>query len=277
MKKLYFLLAAICPHLISLAQTDSTGGQNNSGSRDTILIGNMIIIKKGGNRTGSDSGRVTVHHRNNKNKTSWGAVDLGFSNFTDNTDYASLAAQQFAPGANKEWFNLRNGKSINVNIWIFMQRVNLVSHFVNLKYGLGLELNNYRYEDNIRFSKNPTTVYKDVTNNYSKIKLAADYLTVPVMLNFNFTPGKDNFKGFGLSVGASAGYLYSSRQKFVTREFGKQKVKDDFDMRPFKISYIAELQAGPITLYGSLATQSMFEKGLDQTPYNIGIRLSGGK
>jgi len=60
----------------------------------------------------------------------------------------------------------------------------------------------------------------------------------------------------------------------ITNEDGKQKTHDDFYLRPFKISYVAELQLGPVKLYGSLATQSMFEKGLDQTPYNIGLRLS---
>jgi hypothetical protein len=279
MKKIFFLLAAICPHLISLGQTDSTNhNQNNGNNRDTIIIGNMIIIKKGGNRRSGDSSRtVRVSHnkrRNSNTSTNWAIVDLGFNNFTDNTNYASNAAQQFAPGSNEDWFNLRNGKSINVNIWFFMQRLNLVSRVVNLKYGLGLELNNYSYENNIRFTENPTMVYNDLTKHYNKVKLAADYVTVPLMLNFNFTPNNANHKSFGLSVGASAGYLYSSRQKFVTREAGKQKVKDDFDMRPYKISYIAELQAGPIQFYGSMATRSMFEKGLDQTPYNIGIRLS---
>jgi hypothetical protein len=34
------------------------------------------------------------------------------------------------------------------------------------------------------------------------------------------------------------------------------------------------LNLGPVKLYGSYAMKSMWEKGLDQTPYNVGIRLS---
>ena len=37
-------------------------------------------------------------------------------------------------------FKLKTVKSVNVNIWFFMQRLNLIKHYVNLKYGLGLEL-----------------------------------------------------------------------------------------------------------------------------------------
>ncbi len=278
MKNYYMLMAALCLYTISFGQTDSTGKEGKSGrNSDTIRIGNLIIITNRDHRKNTDTTEVDVHTQKktpSNLSTNWGIIDLGFNNFTDNTNYSSVAAQQFAPGADKDWFKLRNGKSVNVNIWFLMQRLNIIKHVVNLKYGLGLELNNFRYEENIRFRKNPTMVYKDPVLNYSKNKLATDYITVPVMLNFNFTPGKENIKSFGLSVGASAGYLYASRQKFISAETGKQKVKNNFDLRPYKINYIAELQLGPIKLYGSLATQSMFEKGLDQTPYSVGLRLS---
>lgn len=277
MKNFYLLMAALCLYTISFGQSDSTGKEKSGRRRDTIRIGSMIIITNKDHRKNTDTTVVNVEYKKKKQSnlsTNWGSIDLGFNNFTDNTNYTSSAAQQFAPGAGKDWFKLRNGKSINVNIWFVMQRLNIIKHVVNLKYGLGLELNNFRYEENIRFRKNPTMVYKNPVIIYTKNKLATDYLTVPVMLNFNFTPGKENHKSFGLSVGASAGYLYTARQKFISGETGKQKVKNNFDLRPYKINYVAELQLGPIKMYGSLATQSMFERGLDQTPYSVGLRLS---
>jgi hypothetical protein len=208
--------------------------------------------------------------------TNWLIVDLGFTNYTDKTNYAGATAQTFAPGSNSNWFNLKNNKSVDVNIWFFMQRLNVVKHVVNLKYGLGIELNNYRYQDNIKYMTNAatqaTTVIMD-TVSYSKNKLAADYVTVPFMINFNFTPQLK--EGFGISVGISAGYLYSSRQKTISSEFGKKKNFDDFDLNPWKLSWIAEAQLGPVILYGSLATKSMFNsQGLNQVPYTFGIRLS---
>ncbi|MEO6001010.1 MAG: outer membrane beta-barrel protein, partial [Chitinophagaceae bacterium] len=278
MKNYYMLVAAVCLHLISFGQSDTTGNNKRSGTeRDTIRIGNMIIIKNKDYRTKTDTTIVDVKYLRKKLSnlsTNWGIIDLGFNNFTDNTNYASASTQQFAPGSTKDWFNLRNGKSINVNIWFVMQRLNIIKHVVNLKYGLGLELNNFRYEEDIVFSKNPTIINKNPLINYSKNKLATDYLTVPLMLNFNFTPRKDNFSTFGLSVGVSGGYLYTSRQKLISGENGKEKNKNNFDLRPYKINYIAELQLGPVKVYGSMATQSMFEKGLDQTPYSVGLRLS---
>ena len=154
-----------------------------------------------------------------------------------------------------------------------MQRFNIIKHVVNLKYGVGLELNNYHFDDEkIRFNKNPTMVIKDADlTDASKNKLAADFLTVPMMLNFNFTPNRKN--GFGISGGISAGYLYSARQKIKIND-DKDKVRNDFDLKRWKLSYVGELLLGPVKIYGSYAMDNMWDKGLDQTPYNVGLRLS---
>jgi hypothetical protein len=263
--------------LAGLAQSDTTAPDQS----DTIRVGGMIIIKKRSqNKEGEQNKEVKIYRRsNNKNSrvsTNWFIVDLGFANYNDQTNYKSADIQDpatgFAPGLSKDAFKLRTGKSVNVNIWFFMQRLGIVKRVVNLKYGLGLELNNYRYKQPILYNTSPTQVVLDNSTKYEKNKLAADYITVPLMLNFNFTPTRK--KGFGISAGASAGYLYSSRQKTITEADGKEKERDDFDLRPWKLSYIGEISLGPVKLYGSYAMQSMFEKGLDQQPYNVGIRLS---
>jgi hypothetical protein len=277
MKRIAILLTGICFAVTALAQTDTTKQEKT----DTIVVGSMIIVKKGDGKSSDDNDRVEIHtrrkhHRRSNVTTNWLILDLGINRFDDKTDYSKASIQDpatgFAPGADKDWFKLRNGKSINVNIWFFMQELNVIKHVVNLKYGLGVELHNYHYSRNVKYQFQPTKVILDQSTSYSKNKLAADYLTAPIMLNFNFTP--DRKHGFGFSAGVSAGYLYSSRQKTKTEANGKQKVWDDFDLRPWKISYVGELQLGYVKLYGSLATKSMFEKGLDQTPYNIGLRFS---
>src|SRR5882762_8482917 len=193
-------LAGLCLALSSHAQNDTTRKDTVTPAPpgDTIRVGNLIIIKRG-RIDKKDEGTIHVYRRHNNYRpsnisTNWGILDLGFANYNDQTNYASASAQQFAPHSTKDWFRLRTGKSVNVNIWIFMQRLNLIKHVVNLKYGLGIELNNYRYEEDVKFLTNPTRAIIDSIS-YSKNKLAADYLTVPFMLNFNFTPGRRN--GFG--------------------------------------------------------------------------------
>ncbi len=280
----HFLLATIAAAFsMSAISQDSTKQQRpaidstQKQGADTIRIGGMIIIKKG-DRNDTTKNKVILSNRNRKRnanvQTNWWIVDLGFANYSDNTNYTTTQAGGFtAAGINEETLKLRTGKSVNVNIWVFMQKMNIAKHALNLKYGLGLELNNYRFDDErVQFTENPTVVqlnedWKDLQKN----KLAADYVTVPLMLNLNFSPKRN--KGFGLSGGVSAGYLYSSRQK-IKDGGDKDKTHDDFNLRKWKLSYIGELYLGPVKLYGSYAMKSMFEKGLDQTPYNVGLRLS---
>jgi len=274
-----------------LAQTDSI---KVSRQNDTIRIGGMIILKKG---ESNEKKRVSVtignrqRERSNSNiSTSSFIVDLGFANWTDKTNYANATSDGYlvnrpgSPDLSANDLKLRTIKSVNVNIWFFMQRLNLIKHYVNLKYGLGLELNNYRFNSNISFNEGGANPYNSLQNiphsfifrdsiNFSKNKLAADYVTVPLMLNFRTNPN-DNKKGISLSGGVSMGYLYSSRNKQKSDERGKHKNRGDYDLQQWKFSYVGELGLGPVHLYGSYTPKSIFKNDLNFTPYNIGIRLS---
>ena len=289
MRKLFTLMAMAIFCTTANAQEDTTGKVSNKV--DTIRVGNMIIIKDK-SKTDDDKSintRISIG-RNKKRKlsnvsTNWGIVDLGFANYDDQTNYGSAGAYLYnRPGTTplgKGDFKLRNGKSINVNIWFFMQRLNVVKHHVNLKYGLGLELNNYRYKSAISYKEqnpfSPSSTFSPIifrdSISFSKNKLAADYVTVPFMLNFSTNPAYEN-KGLSVSVGVSAGYLYSQRNKQVSDERGKQKNKGEYDLERFKFSYIGELGLGPVRLYGSYTPKSMDKNGLDMRPYSLGIRLS---
>lgn len=289
MKKLILLLAIAGICINSIAQ--DAPAKKDEG-KDTIRVGGLVIVKKGKKTSdvslniGGDNGK-----RKRKNiSTNWWILDLGFSNYDDKTNYAGAGSYLVnGPGSyvlDKNNFKLRTGKSINVNIWVFMQRLNLIQHHVHLKYGLGLELNNYRYKSESRISykeggavpytvntqTNAPFIFRDSIQ-FSKNKLAADYVTVPVMLNF-VTNADERKNRFSLSAGISAGYLYSQRNKQVSNERGKMKNRGDYDLERFKLSYVAELGFGPVMLYGSYSPKSMYERSLDIRPFNVGFRFS---
>jgi len=287
MKKLILLLAmaGFCLHVSAQKEPGKA-----KEKKDTIRVGGMIIIKKGANRHDRD---VSVNIGGNKRKnkkisTNWWILDLGFANYNDKSNYATagnyLVNRPGYPALDKNDFKLKAGKSLNVNIWLFMQRVSLIKNHVNLKYGFGVELNNYRYKSAVSYREDGLVPYTASTQtntpfifrdsiSFSKNKLAADYATVPVMLNFVSNPNQRK-KGVSLSVGVSAGYLYSQRNKQKSDERGKLKNKGDYDLERFKFSYVAELGIGPVLLYGSYSPNSMYEKSLDIRPYNVGFRFS---
>jgi hypothetical protein len=266
--------------------------QAQDKKKDTIHVGGITIIKKGKNKK-EGAVEVTAGTDNDKKKkskvsTNWWVLDLGFSNYDDKTNYANagsyLVNRPGYPNLDKNDFKLRAGKSINVNIWVFMQRVSLIKNYVNLKYGFGLELNNYRYKSDINYNEggpvpytanlqtNAPFIFRDSIS-FSKNKLAADYATIPVMLNFVSNP-RQHKKGISLGLGVSAGYLYSQRNKQKSAERGKLKNKGDYDLERFKFSYVAELGVGPVMFYGSYSPKSIYERSLDIRPYNVGFRFS---
>lgn len=292
MKKIYILAVLVLMSAAAFAQQPKNDSIYNPRNNDTLRIGNILIIKKNRKAKGDTSRNETfeITRRNSKSRisTNYFIVDLGFSNWDDQTNYAAagnyLVSRPGFPAMDRSDFKLKGGKSINVNVWFFMQKLALIKRNVNLKYGLGVELNNYRFRAPISFKEegpvpysggqqtNAPFVFRDSIS-FSKNKLAADYLTVPLMLNFA-TNHKHGKPFISASFGVSAGYLYSQRNKQISDERGKDKNKGDYDLERFKLSYIGELGLGPVRFYGSYSPKSIFERGLDMRPFNVGIRFS---
>jgi hypothetical protein len=299
MKKLFTLMALALVCTAATAQTDSTAKADTiklpQEKSDTIRVGNIVILTNGKHHNESNSDNIKIefgrHDKNLSNvSTNWLIFDFGFENYTDKTNYAAATAGQYlvnAPGTSfplgASDFKLKTSKSINVNIWLFMQRVNLVDHRLNLIYGLGVEFNNYVYYSNITFKQAGNTPYSSTTSvphyfvirdsiTFNKDKLASNYVTVPLMFNYCTKPGYHN-KGFSFSAGASIGYLYNSRNKQKSAERGNLKNFGDYGLRQWQFAYVAELGLGPLKLYGSYTPASIFEEGFDMRSYAIGIRL----
>jgi Outer membrane protein beta-barrel domain len=151
-----------------------------------------------------------------------------------------------------------------------MQKMNLIKHVLNLKYGLGVELNNYRFKSPLSFKDAAPPYIINDSVSFSKNKLAVDYITAPLMLTIN-PSGKG---GFSISGGLSVGYRYGSRNKQISDSRGKQTEKGEFGLNPWKLAVVGDIGWGPLRFYGSYALNNMFEKGLNFTPYNVGLRFS---
>ena len=283
MKSIYLLAAALMVAEANFAQTDTTKKSSTDTTKnkaDTIKVGNFIIIKRH-NENNKNTTEIKVDRKPRKPSklsTNWWILDIGFANVHDETKYGSADAASYLrtlrPGEaafTKDDLKLRAGKTSNVNLWFIMQRLNLAKGYVNLKYGLGLEMFNFRYQNNISYHKSPAYIFRD-TVAFSKNKLFASYISVPLMLNFNTNPGRK--KGLSLSAGVSAGYLVGSRNKQISNERGKAKVKGEFDLEQFRLAYVGELGIGPIRLFGSYSMRPLHERGLIQYPYSFGLRLS---
>jgi hypothetical protein len=282
-------MTIVKPNEAETSKTDSL-----KVKEDTLKMGSLIIVGKGISEGVNKLGKaiegidikkiaetasdVLKKKKPKKVSTNWFVYDIGFAGYNDNTNYATSAAQAFVKPAgsvpaSKGDFALKTSRVSNFNLWFFMQRVSIIESVLNLKYGLGIESNNYFFKTGITYVDD-INVYamRGGLNELSKNKLVANYLTVPVMLNINTNPMKGK-RGFQFSAGVSGGYLSSARQK-QKGPGGTDKTKSNFNLEQFKLSYVAELGLGPVKLYGSVASNPMHQYGVEQVPYTLGLRFS---
>ena len=288
----YILIASIFITVNAIAQTDST--QQN---QDTIRVGNMVIVKspekevEGSKRKWkSEWGELgntiikvepSAPKKSKPIATNWFVFDLGFANLVDKTSplmyyYGQPYQTITAPNTpNSTDLKLNNVKSSNVNIWIVQQKASIYQGYWNLKYGVGIEMYNFRFEQPISFSNTPGNYVFFDNVNFSKNKLFVEYLTVPIQLNYQSNP--ENNKSFYASLGLSAGYLLQSHTKQISEERGKRKMNGNFNLNNTKLATIGELGIGGIKLYGSYSLTNLFDKNLssfDMAPFARGVRFS---
>ena len=267
-----------------------------SVNEDTVRLGSLQIIKSQDSNYKKDwVSMIEEGNFNNTNftikrapkilkniETNWFIFDLGFANFVDKSPTlywlaANPNSLPFYPGPvmSPENFTLNNKKSTNINIWVVTQKLNLYQHKINLKYGLGVEMFNFRFDKSISFREDIEKNVKFDVVPFTKNKLLVKYLTVPVQINFS--PNPTNKKAFYASIGMSAGYLWNAKNKQISGERGKEKFRGNFNLNDWRFATIGELGVGAVRLYGSFANSNLFNKNqsfVDMQPFAVGLRFS---
>lgn len=258
---------------------------------DTIKIGQLLISKPESKSNLSweeiiknkDLNGLKVNFKKSDNnfkqlETSWFAFDIALVNYLDETKYAenkSLSNPAIGEPLSKFKMQLNNGKSTNINIWIVQQKYRLKNPAFYLKYGLGLEMFNFRYEYGINFRKNESMFIYLSDESYEKNKLFTSYLSAPVQFGYDFKLKND--KILGVSGGLVTGYLFKSYNKQINRELGKEKYKSNFSLRDMRLAGIFEIRIDKLKFFGTASLQNMLDKmNTNQSlyPYSFGLRFS---
>ena len=281
MKKIILPFLSILITSSLLAQKDTLVAMN----QDTIKIGSFLIIKsqdqsaKKDWQTMIDRGdfRNTqikierIKTRKREVNTKWFTLDIGFANYLDATSYKwqpQFTNPAVGPVLTAKSFQLNNGKSINVNLWIVQQKYQLKENWY-VKYGLSMNMYNFRFEQPISFrNTGPSYVYLD-SKTFKKDKLYTSYLTVPILLNYSSPK-----KGFSIGGGLSVGYLMNSKNTQIDGK--KQKYNGNFNLNDFQVAGIGELGIGNIKLYTSVSLTNLYDSKLSKQfnyPFAIGLRF----
>lgn len=211
-----------------------------------------------------------------------GIVDIGLNSLQDKSNYNSTAAQSLlnVPDdyQNENLFNLRSGKSWNVNVWPVITSWKLVNgngQKIFFGTGVGLQMYNFRFNRPVTYINEVSPmVYLDSVRTITKNKLGLTYLSVPLMFTFKTKAAPKSWFVYG--VGITGGYRLASWTKQISNEKGKQKNHDKFNFSDFNSCITAEFGLdGYFRLYASYQVTPLAENALEQYPFSIGLRFGG--
>ncbi|MCY1634638.1 outer membrane beta-barrel protein [Marinifilum sp. D737] len=201
----------------------------------------------------------------------WAGFEMGINGFADE-DYT---------GYSYDFMELDMAKSIAVNLNFLQYDISLQKerNTIGLVTGLGLEWNNYRFDNDITLQKvNGVIQPLDLSVahpdwNIKKTKLTTLYLTVPLLMEFQI-PVKYKKRRIHMSAGVVGGLRLGSHTK-IKHGGDKDKDHDDFKLKTLRYAAHARIGYRSLNFFATYGLTELFEngKGPDLTPFTVGITL----
>lgn len=180
-----------------------------------------------------------------------------------------------------EYMTLKIPNSLTVNWNLLEANLPIIKKHLGLVTGLGLEFNNYKFEEDFFLKKVDGELVavapgKDVK--FIKNKLSSTYLKAPFMLEFQTNSGSSK-NSFHLAAGANLGVRLTSHTKYKYEENGrkvKEKEKDRFYLNPYRVAGMVKFGWGPLNFFAEYNILPLFDKGKgpELYPVSFGIALT---
>lgn len=207
----------------------------------------------------------------NSHEGHWGGVDFGATML--------MNAQMKSSFPNASFLENDPAKSFYWNINVMDHRFNLYKEYVGLTTGFGINWTQIGIKDNQMLYANADSLWvvPDTINRYSKNKLRATYLQIPLLLEFN--TNADDDKSFYVAAGVIGGVRVGSAliQKLDADNFdGKNKTKGTYGLNPFKCDATVRLGYNSWGLFANYALLPLFDtdKTAEAYPLTFGLTMN---
>lgn len=192
----------------------------------------------------------------------WGGLDFGPS-IMMNSSFESKFPD------NPQWQN-DPAKSFYWNINIFDRKFRLYKEYIGLTTGFGVNFTQIGIKNNQLLKDNADSLWfvQDTVNDYSKNKLRAVYLQVPLLLEFNTKDDHDH--SFYFATGLIGGVRVGSAviQKIDRDKYeNKEKVKGTYALNAFKLDATVRMGYGSWGLFANYALMPLFDTAKTSTVY----------
>lgn len=202
----------------------------------------------------------------------WDGMDLGINGLMTYDN-------QIAMPAGLEPMDLNYTKSYVFGWNMWQKNIHIYRNNVNLGTGIGMTWYHYNLRGSYTLPPNVAYTFPVADSlSYTKNRLNVCYANIPLFLEFN-TNNEDAGRSFHIAVGAQAGYnIFKNKVKQKYELDGrtyKRKIKDDYNVNPFKLDLIGRIGYGDFSIFASYSLTTLFEEngGPRLYPFTAGISL----
>ncbi len=226
---------------VLIVTVDSTKAQN--GKKKATFSFN--VGKKDSSKTIKPSSKFSIG-------LTLARIDLGLSTYTDHGSYTLSPDNSYLE--HYTW------KSSNFGFEFFQMGYRFNSNF-KVYLAAGLDWNHIRLKQNITFQKNqPTLTYVTEPINFEKNRFSSRYLRLPLSFELRSNDDKKGNK-IDFVFGPEVGFLLNGKVKQISKERGKDKFEDDYNLEPFRYGAFARLGYGDVGIYAKYYFNDVFAQG----------------
>lgn len=268
MKNIIALISLFLMVLTGQAQDEETPKNDTT----KIKLGKSTIIILKNSQDQEDYDYDLSECDTSKNDDEW--VGISFSIGTNGymaPDYElALPAEQSLMA-----INYPRSRSFGINV--MSRGADIVKDRIYLTAGLGVSWNSYFFKNNVSITtSNDSTRFIDDSIEYNKYKLRLTYLEIPLILGARI--GNLDHP-IGLQIGVIGGFKIGSmlKRKYKLDETKyKDKIRDDFNINPFKLDAIVRISIDDIGLFARYSLTTLFEKNKAPELYAFSVGFTFG-
>ena len=274
---------------VALLSTQLMGAQElEPAKKDTtkIAVGDLKLVLVNDEKvdasvsTGDDDDDEPMTDQELKSAlTFWSGVDAGVNILLDKNNSTDFTNEH-------EWLDLDYSRSMSWSFNLIDAKIRLVKDYVGVYTGLGLTYNSYGLKENVRLMANNDSTYANIIPTdradslggyipFTKNKLRASYLRIPLMLEFNTS--LDPERTFHVSAGVIGGWNMGTINKVKYEEDGndvKNRSKGDYNLTPFILDASVRVGYRNFTLFANYGLTPLFEDGKGPEVYPLTVGLS---
>jgi hypothetical protein len=200
----------------------------------------------------------------------WDGIDFGMNVLLNKDGKTNFEGDD-------EWLQLDYARSFSWRFNILEGKVRLIDDYVGLTSGLGISYNSYGLKNNVTVVnvEDSTFAVPDTLINFSKNKIRASYLHVPLLLELNTS--KDCDKNFHLALGVIGGFRMGTiaKQKFEANDNDvRSRVKNDFNMTNFTLDATVRVGYRNLTFFATYGLTPLFEENKGPEAYNVSLGVA---